>query len=125
MHATTQTVKIDGRYVLDVSGLPEEAQDSREPVWWGNALLIIIESMTVLLLLVSYFYIRRNFQEWPPPQPSTAQGLFNPQPDLLWSTIELVLIVLSVLPMYWTDKAAERDEDRKVRGGLAVVTLIS
>ncbi|HEX4793330.1 MAG TPA: cytochrome c oxidase subunit 3 [Humisphaera sp.] len=124
MHATFQTVKIDGRYVLDVSGLPEEGQDSREPVWWGNALLIIIESMTILLLLVSYFYIRRNFTEWPPPQPRTIPPLFHPVPDLPLPTIELVVMIASCFLMYWTDMAARRDDAPRTKLGLWIMLAI-
>ena len=42
--------------------------DARAPMWWGNLLLIFIETMTMGLLVASYFYIRRNFWEWPPPR---------------------------------------------------------
>ena len=69
MSKAIETVDRNGRRVLDVSGLPNTAMDAYAPVWWGNALLMMIESMTVLLLLASYFYLRRNFTQWPPPQP--------------------------------------------------------
>jgi hypothetical protein len=46
---------------LDVSSLPDSALDARSPVWWGNLLLICIETTTMVLLIACYFYIRRNF----------------------------------------------------------------
>ena len=41
---------------IDVSKLPIDALDQPSPVWWGNTLMIFIESMTVILLLAAYFY---------------------------------------------------------------------
>src|SRR4051812_3017774 len=110
MSGAIETIDVNGRRVLDVSGLPDKAMDSYAPVWWGNALLIMIESTTVLLLLVGYAYLRRNFQEWPPTQPRTIPPLFHPVPDLPIPTIELILIVASCFPMYWTDMAARRND---------------
>src|SRR5947209_7395619 len=120
-----ETIDQSGRRVLDVSGLPDDALDSREPVWWGNALLIMIESMTILLLIVSYFYLRRNFTDWPPPQPNSVPAIYNPVPDLPIPTIELILILASCLPMYWTDMAARRNDARAVRLGLTLMLIIN
>jgi cytochrome c oxidase subunit 3 len=124
MPEAVETIDVNGRRVLDVSGLPNTAMDAYAPVWWGNALLIMIESMTVLLVVASYFYLRRNFTEWPPPQPRMIPPLFHPVPDLALPTIELVLIVLSCLPMYWTDMAARRNDEGGVKRGLWVMLAI-
>jgi cytochrome c oxidase subunit I+III len=124
MSQPIETIDVDGRRVLDVSGLPNTAIDSYAPVWWGNALLIMIESTTVLLLLASYFYIRRNFTQWPPPQPMTIPPNFRPVPDLALPTIELILILGSCLPMYWTDMAARRNDGKRVKQGLALMIAI-
>src|SRR3954447_19125947 len=124
MSRAVETVDLSGRRVLDVSSLPNTAMDAYAPVWWGNALLMMIESMTVLLLLASYFYLRRNFTEWPPPQPKTVPPLFHTVPDLLVPTIELVLIVLSCLPMYWTDMASRRNDGERVKKGLWIMIAI-
>jgi cytochrome c oxidase subunit 3 len=124
MNEAVETIDANGRRVLDVSGLPNTATDAHAPAWWGNALLMMIESMTVLLLLASYFYLRRNFTQWPPPQPNTIPPDFHPVPHLLVPTIELVLIVLSCLPMYWTDMAARREDGPRVRKGLWIMLAI-
>ena len=125
MAEAIQTLDANGRRVLDVSGLPNSAMDSYAAVWWGNALLMIIESMTVLLLLVSYFYIRRNFYDWPPPQPRNIPPLFHPYPDLLIPSIELAVILASCFLMYWTDMAARREEAGKVKAGLWIMLAVS
>jgi heme/copper-type cytochrome/quinol oxidase subunit 3 len=123
-HQTVETIDPHGRRVLDVSGLPNTAIDHYAPVWWGNALLIMIESTTVLLLLASYFYLRRNFTEWPPPQPLTMPPIFHPVPNLTVPTIELILLVLSCIPMYFTDMAARRNDGPAVRRGLALILAV-
>ena len=56
-----------GRPAIDVSNTPDAVFGARSPVWWGNTLLILIESTTMVLLIASYFYIRQNFDEWPHP----------------------------------------------------------
>ena len=121
MAKAVETIDAHGRRVLDVSVLPNSAMDSYAPVWWGNALLIFIESTTVVLLIASYFYLRRNFTEWPPPQTRTVPAIYHPVPDLLIPTIELVLIVLSCIPMYLTDMAARRNEGDRVKLGLMLM----
>ena len=125
MARVVETIDPDGCRVLDVSGLPNHGQDSREPVWWGNALLMFIESMTVLLLLISYFYIRRNFTEWPPTQPNTIPPQFHPVPDLPVPTVELVMMVLSCGVMYWTDMGARREQAARVKVGLLAMLVIA
>jgi heme/copper-type cytochrome/quinol oxidase subunit 3 len=120
-----ETLNVHGRRVLDVSGLPDSAIDSYAPVWWGNALLIFIESTTVVLLLAIYFYIRRNFTEWPPTQPLWVPPLFNPVPDLPLPTVELILAVLSCFLMYRTDMAARRQEAGRVKVGIWIMVAIA
>ena len=44
---------------LDVSHLATTAWDSHAPPWWGNFLLGCIETTTVVLMIVTYFYLRR------------------------------------------------------------------
>src|SRR4051794_38840304 len=125
MSQAVETVDVNGRRVLDVSGLPNESTDHHEPVWWGNALLMFIESMTIILLLVSYFYIRRNFDDWPPVQPHTVPPQYPPVPDLLLPTIQLILVALSCIPMYLTDMAARRNDEGGVKLGLSFMLAVS
>jgi heme/copper-type cytochrome/quinol oxidase subunit 3 len=121
----TQANDLVPRRTLDVSGLPESAFDSRDPVWWGNTLLIFIETTTIALLIVSYFYLRRNFQEWPPPRVNQYPILYHPVPDLLYGTINLVLIVGACLAMYLTDFAARKLYGNAVRVGLLFMLLVA
>jgi cytochrome c oxidase subunit III len=113
------------RPTLDVSGLPSGAMDWNAPVWWGNTLLIFIETTTLVLLLAAYFYIRRNFHEWPPPKVDVVPPIQHPLPLWRWGTANLVVTVLGCLPMIWTELAARRKQQNKVRIGLIVMMLIA
>jgi heme/copper-type cytochrome/quinol oxidase subunit 3 len=128
MSRAVESIDASGRRELDVSGLPDSAWDSRDPVWWGNTLLIFIETTTIMLLVVSYFYVRRNFNDWPPVQSNTPKAIYNPLPDLPIATVELILIVASCLPMYLIDMAARRENRRQVVIGLwfmLAVTIVA
>ena len=110
---------------LDVSKVPEHAMDARAPLWWGNLLMILIETTTVVLLLASYFYIRRNYEHWPPPRVDRDPPMLHTQPYLGAATVNMLLMVLSCLPMYWTDMAARRKDRRKVVIGLLFMTVVA
>jgi heme/copper-type cytochrome/quinol oxidase subunit 3 len=113
------------RRTIDVSGLPEHAWDSNDCVWWGNTLMIFIETTTIALLIAGYFYLRRNFQEWPPPRVNQYPILYHPVPDLLWGTVNLVLILGACVAMYLTDMAARRLNTTAVRIGLAFMLVVA
>jgi cytochrome c oxidase subunit III len=103
---------------INVSDLPDSAFDERSPVWWGNTLLILIESTTLILLLVGYLYCRQNFDEWPPPKTDVIPAIHDPVANLLWGTIQFFLLALTCIPMYLTDIAARQDDEPRVRKGL-------
>src|SRR3954453_16767826 len=93
----------DGRPVIDVSDLPDSAFDWRDPVWWGNTLLIIIERVTIALIVAAYFYIRRNYNVFPPPKVDVFPHIYATAPKLRWGTINLILMLVGCVPMYITD----------------------
>jgi heme/copper-type cytochrome/quinol oxidase subunit 3 len=86
---------------LDVSRLPTHAFGHRAPLWWGVLLLVAIEGTTMALLLVSYLYLRGNFQVWPPTPPDAA--------SLRLAVIEAALLGVSYLPMLLSVRAARRE----------------
>src|SRR5437868_6899427 len=110
---------------LDVAHLPDSAMDARDPVWWGNLLLICIESTTMVLLVASYFYIRRNFWEWPPPLRNRIPPIYDPSPKLLWGTLNMLLLAASCWVMYITDMAARAHDRPRVVRLLAAMTFIA
>jgi cytochrome c oxidase subunit III len=95
---------------VDVSHLSPTALDARAPAWWGNTLLLAIETTTVVLLAVSYLYLWRNYpqSQWPPPRVEKSPALLDPVPDLLVSSLNTLLLLASSILMIWTDRTARQ-----------------
>jgi cytochrome c oxidase subunit I+III len=91
---------------IDVSTLPSGTEDHRSPIWWGNLLLTVIETVMFALMIGVYFYLRGNFSQWPPVQSNGPIGFRNPVPDLLVPTINLAVLLASCVPMAAADRAA-------------------
>lgn len=87
---------------LDVSNLPDSAPGTRSPVWWGQIGMMLIETVVFAIVVAAYFYIRLGFSVWPPPDIAP--------PNLWWPTANLILILLSCVPMYLGGRA--NDEAR-------------
>ena len=99
------------RPVLD-TGLPDQGFSHHAPFWWGSTLMITIEGAGLAVLIVTYFYIRQNFSAWPPPR--------TPLPELGASTLDVAVLVVSVLPMWYVVKLAQKH----VRSRLIAVGLL-
>lgn len=102
--------------VLDVSQLPGYAFSHRSLMWWGTIGFIVIEGTVLAMLAVTYFYLRGQVAEWPPRLPP---------PDLWAGTSNTLILLVSVLPNYWVQRAAEREELRQVRIGLVICVLFA
>jgi len=105
------------RPVIDVSVLPTNCFGARAPLWWGVLGLVAIESTMFALLIASYFYLRLNFKAWPPPN----FGF----PDLVPGTINMIVLLVSVWPMLWVDRAAKSGDQGRVQIGMIIATLMS
>ena len=92
------------RAVLDVRDLPTVVYGNRGLVWWGTMGFMIVESMTLACILVAYYYLRRNFDRWPP-EPS-------PLPPLWLGALSLLVLAADALPTRFFDKAARRRDAR-------------
>lgn len=88
------------RTVYDASHLPTVVFGKRSLLWWGTLGFMVIEGFTLLLMVAGYFYLRTNEFEWPPGR--------TPDPDLLIPTINTVLLLVVVVPMWFAGKAAKR-----------------
>jgi cytochrome c oxidase subunit 3 len=119
----TQHVETTAR-TMDVSKLPTSAWDARSATWWGNLLLICIETTTIAIMLSSYWYLRRNFEQWPPPRINYTPFLYDASPGLFWGTLNLVLIVGGCVPMYITNIAARRRDKPTVLLWLAIMLVL-
>jgi heme/copper-type cytochrome/quinol oxidase subunit 3 len=99
---------------LDVSLLPHGALDHRGLIWWGNLLLLAIETTMFALLVAAYLYFRQNITPWPPPRVQRFPVLLDPNPALLLPTVNLALLLASCVPTYLGDLAAKALDRRGV-----------
>lgn len=104
------------RRVLDVSGLPDVAFGPKAPLWIGQFGMAVIESTLLLMLVAAYFYYRLHFESWPPPG--------NATPSAYLPTVNVILLVVSCLPMYLADKATLRKDWTLAIIGTVVSLLI-
>jgi cytochrome c oxidase subunit 3 len=103
------------RPVLD-AGLPDQGFSQHAPFGWGSTLMITIEGAGLAVLIVTYFYIRQTFNAWPPPR--------TPLPDLGAATLDVAVLVVSVLPMWYAAKLAQRHNNSRLIGsGLLLCVL--
>ena len=100
---------------LDVADLPSYGFWHRSLMWWGNAGMISIEGVAFGFMIVIYFYLRSLAKTWP-----DDGGV----PDLRWGTANLVLILLSALPNWYTGKAALDRDVVRVRLGLIACAIV-
>lgn len=104
------------RGALYVGDTPTFAFGARSPMWWGTMGLIAIESTVFALAIMMYFYLRSHATVWP---------MSRFPPDLLWGTLNTVILLVSCLPNLWAQKAAEKLDLQKVRIALVLCMLFS
>ncbi|ORE91391.1 cytochrome c oxidase subunit III [Stappia sp. 22II-S9-Z10] len=104
------------RMDVDATDLTRSSSHTH-PLWWGVLLVVLIEATVVATLLTSYFYLRSQAQDWPPP------GI-DP-PDLLWPTIVLVILPASSYTMWWAGKGGERGSKAVLAWGTGLSVSIA
>lgn len=98
------------RPVLDASGLSRRQAGHDSPLWWAILGLIAIELTVVAIFISSYFYLRMGQPAWPP------AGI--EPPPLLWPTVNLVLMLGSIVAMAWSGRAIKRGDRRRFQIGI-------
>ena len=93
------------RPALDAATLPDQGFSQHTPIWWGNTLTMVIEAAGFAILIATYFYIRYNFDSWPPARTQV--------PDLPIPTLNVALLVVSILPMWYAAKLARARKRRR------------
>lgn len=102
---------------LDVAHLPTVEFGPKSLMWWGTLGFIVIEAFTILLAVASYFYLRLNEYDWPPAP--------TRDPDVLLPTLNVLLLLAIMIPMYSADHAAKRFDRDGVTRGLVIATSLS
>lgn len=108
---------------IDVSRLPKHRFDTHAPIWWGNLWLLAIETTMFVIAFASYFYYQQNFEVWPPPLRVHPFNL-DPVPALLPGTVNMIVLLVSLLPMILVDRAARRGDAGAARLWLAVCLIL-
>lgn len=101
---------------IDVSGLQEYAFGLRSPMWWGTVGIMLIEGTMFAGLIAAYFFLRFRAAEWPPNQLP---------PELLWATVNTLILLASCWPNRCAKKAAEREDLRAVRLWMVIADLFA
>jgi heme/copper-type cytochrome/quinol oxidase subunit 3 len=101
------------RSAADVSALPTVTFGPRSLMWWGTMGFATIEGWTTALLVGAYFYLRQNYEAWPP--------LRTPDPSLLMPSINLAVMLASTIPATLAMHAAKRLD----RAGVRIWLLVS
>ena len=103
--------------VLDTAGISTPSTRPGKPMgWWGVMLLIATEGTIFIALLASYFYVRAISPEWP-------QGGIE-APPLGRISIFTVILIASSLPLWWGERAIERNDQRGLRVALGASFLM-
>jgi cytochrome c oxidase subunit 3 len=112
------------RPAIDVAQLPSFDFGAKAPAWWGNLLFMVIETTTIALLLVSYFYAWQGSDNWPPPHTDASIATADRWPHPGLATLDLFMLIASCLPMAAVDRAARRNDRLTARRGLILLTII-
>ena len=100
----------------DATRLPDQGFRHHAPFWWGNAIVVTLEGAGLAILVFAYFYIWRSFDTWPP----TGTKV----PDLGVSTINVAVLVVSILPMLYVAHLALRFERPRLLGLWLLVCVL-
>ena len=114
-----------GRKTIDVSDLPSTLLDYNEPIWWGNLLGLIIETVLFGILVAVYFSVWMNLSPFPPPKIDGARAIYDPVPDLMIPTIGLIVLLVSLIPGILLDLAAREKNEKKVKILLPITLTIN
>jgi cytochrome c oxidase subunit III len=105
------------RQVIDVAVLPDHAFGSRSVMWWATMTIIAIEATVFAVSIASYFYLQGNEETWPPPN--------VPMPGLRWATINVAIMLVSLIPNGIVKRASEDMNLRKVQLWMIVADVLA
>ena len=104
------------RSLGDLSVLPQGGFGERNVIWWGNVAFMLIEGTAFVLACGAYLYLRSRGGPWPPPGDKT--------PDLFWSGLFSIGLVLSMVPNLWVRGKARAMNGPAIRMGVMLMALL-
>lgn len=104
------------RPVASVGELPSVVFGQRSLMWWGTLGFMVIEGWTTALLFACNFYVRQNYETWPP--------IRTPLPSLVIPGINLLLMLVSFIPATLAARAAKQLDRSAVRLWLTIMSLV-
>jgi cytochrome c oxidase subunit I+III len=105
-----------GHRALDVRDLPDQgAFGPSGLIWWGTTGYMVIEGSMFVMVLIVYFYLRLRVEAWPPSLPD---------PSLFYGTLNLAVLIVSLVPNHLAKVAAERFDGEGARLWLLVSALV-
>ncbi|MBV9214747.1 MAG: heme-copper oxidase subunit III [Acidobacteria bacterium] len=111
--------------VLDLSELPATVFDTRSILWWGNLLLLFIETAMFGILLAIYFTVMSNTDPFPPPRIERMPVLYDSSPTLTLPIVCLGLLLISLVPCILLDISARRRNPSGVKLNLILTLVIT
>lgn len=101
---------------FDAASLPSYAYGHRSLMWWATVGLMLIEGTVFALAVMAYFYLRSHATIWPP------SGV---PPQLVWGTVNTVVLLASMWPNHIAKRAAEQQDLRRLRVALLACLVSS
>ena len=99
------------KVVGDLSKLPASGFRSHSMWYWAGAGFMLIESAGFALAAAAYLYLMQIAEQWP---------LVSPPPQLVWGTVQTLVLLASLYPNALLSKAARR-RDKLATRQLALV----
>jgi len=100
------------RRTLDVSGLPPYEISNQSQLFFGQALMCLIEGSLLCMLIAIYFYLRLGVDVWPGPGVKL--------PALTFSSWALIPLIASCAGSYLASEAAKKNDRAGMLWGLGL-----
>lgn len=113
--ARSRNTMLPHRIALNARHMPDYAYGSRSPIWWGTVGFAATEGMGFVLAVGMYFYLVFINGNWP---------LSAPPPDLLWSGLFTVVLLVSTWPNQCAKRDGKREDLARTRRNLVIMSLI-
>ncbi|MCK1716079.1 MULTISPECIES: cytochrome c oxidase subunit 3 [unclassified Bradyrhizobium] len=103
------------RIALDLGKLPLHGLGAASVTWWGTLAFMLIEGTGFALVIAAYLYLMSLAAIWP---------INAPAPDLLPGTLVTAILLTSLVPNILISRWAGRQELRKVRIGMVIMSVL-